>query len=184
MWNKPQLLNAIADLLMLVAAAALLAAAAVWLVRVPSLPVRHVVFVEALPHTKRAEVEQVLLVALKGNFFSLNLEGVRFTQGVEFDFTGGAITSLPAGGRVLVVRDLAAFQAAYGTNRPVAGVFANGTALSNSGESLKLEDANSDTIREFAYSDEVPWPTDADAGYSLVLLAPETIPDPSVDQPL
>ena len=31
MWNKPHLLNAIADLLMLVAGAALLAAAAVWL---------------------------------------------------------------------------------------------------------------------------------------------------------
>jgi cell division protein FtsQ len=77
MWNKPHLLNAIADLLMLVAAAALLAAAAVWLVRVPSLPVRHVVFADALPHTKRGEVEQVLPQALKGNFFSLNLEAVR-----------------------------------------------------------------------------------------------------------
>ena len=77
MWNKPHLLNALADLLMLVAAAALLAAAAVWLVRVPSLPVRQVVFIEALPHTKRGEVEQVLPPALKGNFFSLNLEAVR-----------------------------------------------------------------------------------------------------------
>jgi hypothetical protein len=77
MWNKPHLLNAIADLLMLAAAAALLAAAAVWLVRVPSLPVRHVVFAEELPHTKRGEVEQVLPQALKGNFFSLNLEAVR-----------------------------------------------------------------------------------------------------------
>ena len=42
MWNKPHLLNAIADLLMLVAGAAVLAAAAVWLVRVPSLPVRRI----------------------------------------------------------------------------------------------------------------------------------------------
>ena len=77
MWNKPHLLNAIADLLMLVASAALLAAAAVWLVRVPSLPVKQVVFVEALPHTRRGEVEQVLPASLKGNFFSLNLETVR-----------------------------------------------------------------------------------------------------------
>lgn len=77
MWNKPHLLNAIADLLMLAALAALLVAAAVWLVRVPSLPVKQVVFVEALPHTKRGEVEQVLPGALKGNFFSLNLETVR-----------------------------------------------------------------------------------------------------------
>lgn len=77
MWNKPHLLNAIADVLTIVAAAALLAAIAVWLVRVPSLPVRQVVFVEALAHTKRAEVEQLLPVALRGNFFSINLESVR-----------------------------------------------------------------------------------------------------------
>ena len=77
MWNKPHLMNVIADVLMLVAAAALLAAIAVWLVRVPSLPVRQVVFAEALPHTSRAEVEEILPAVLKGNFFSLNLEMVR-----------------------------------------------------------------------------------------------------------
>ena len=65
MWNKPHLLNAIADLLMLVASAALLAAAAVWLVRVPSLPVRQVVFADTLAHTRRAEVEQVLPASLR-----------------------------------------------------------------------------------------------------------------------
>ncbi len=79
MWNKPQLLNAIADLLMLVGGAMLLAAAAVWVVRVPSLPLRQVVFAGELPHTRRLEVEQVLPAALKGNFFSLNLESVRAT---------------------------------------------------------------------------------------------------------
>jgi cell division protein FtsQ len=77
MWNKPQLLNAIADLLILVAAATLLAAAAVWLVRVPALPVQQVVFVGELPHTRRQEIEQVLPATLKGNFFSVNLEAVR-----------------------------------------------------------------------------------------------------------
>lgn len=79
MWNKPHLLNALADLLILAASAALLAAAAVWLVRVPSLPVRQVVFTEPLAHTRRLEIEQVLPPALKGNFFSLNLEGIRGT---------------------------------------------------------------------------------------------------------
>jgi cell division protein FtsQ len=84
MWNKPHLLNALADLLILAAMAALLAVAAVWLVRVPSLPILQVVFVEPLPHTRRAEVEQVLPYALKGNFFSLNLAVVR-----------GALETLP-----------------------------------------------------------------------------------------
>lgn len=77
MWNKPHLLNALTDLLMLVGAAALLAAGAIWLVQVPSLPVREVVFTSALQHTHRAELEEVLPPALKGNFFSLNLEAVR-----------------------------------------------------------------------------------------------------------
>ena len=77
MWNKPHLLNAIADLLILAAIAALLVAAAVWLVRVPALPVRQVVFVEELPHTRRPDIEQALPVALQGNFFSINLEAVR-----------------------------------------------------------------------------------------------------------
>lgn len=77
MWNKPHLLNAIADLLILAAAAALLAAAAVWLVRVPSLPVRQVVFTQELLHTQRAELEQALPGLLRGNFFSLDLEAVR-----------------------------------------------------------------------------------------------------------
>jgi len=93
MWNKPQLLNALADLLMLVAAAALLAAAAVWLVRVPSLPVQQVVFAEPLAYTRRLEIEQVLPPALKGNFFSLNLEAVR-----------GALEKLPWVRKVAVRR--------------------------------------------------------------------------------
>lgn len=77
MWNKPHLLNAIADLLILAAAAVLLAAGAVWLVRVPSLPVQEVVFAGPLQHTRRSEIELVLPSALKGNFFSLNLVAVR-----------------------------------------------------------------------------------------------------------
>ncbi len=79
MWHKPQLLNALADLLTLVAAAALLGGMAVWLARVPSLPIKEVVFVESLVHTRRGEVEQVLSSALRGNFFSLDLNAVRLT---------------------------------------------------------------------------------------------------------
>lgn len=79
MWNKPALLNAIADLLILIGAAAIVAVGAVWMVRMPSLPVRQVVFAEPLSHTRRIEVEQVLPAALRGNFFSVNLDLVRGT---------------------------------------------------------------------------------------------------------
>lgn len=111
---------------------------------------------------------------------TVDLRGVRFTRGVEFDFTGSAVTSLPPGGRVVVVRDLAAFAASYGTRIPVAGAFANGTALSNGGERIKLEDAENGTIAEFTYDDVLPWPVAGDAGYSLVLIDPETHPDPDL----
>ncbi|MCL2635523.1 MAG: cell division protein FtsQ/DivIB [Betaproteobacteria bacterium] len=76
MWNKPHLLDALADLLLLAAAAAMLAAAAVWLARLPAWPVEQVDFAEPLANTRREEVEQVLRPVLKGNFFSLNLETV------------------------------------------------------------------------------------------------------------
>jgi CotH kinase protein/Lamin Tail Domain len=112
---------------------------------------------------------------------TLDLTDVRFTQGVDFNFTGSAITSLPPGGRALVVRDLAAFEQVYGPGRPVAGVFANGSALSNGGERIKLEAADNQTIREFTYGAVPPWPGGTDgSGYSLVLMSPQSNPDHSV----
>jgi hypothetical protein len=112
---------------------------------------------------------------------TLDLTGVHFTQGIDFSFTGSTITSLAPGARVLVVRDLAAFEAAYGVGRPVAGVFANATALSNGGELIKLEDGSNNTIREFTYDNAFPWPLGADGlGYSIVLRAPQTNPNHEV----
>ncbi|MDA0765801.1 MAG: lamin tail domain-containing protein [Verrucomicrobia bacterium] len=111
---------------------------------------------------------------------TLDLTGVRFVTGIDFDFTGSAVTSLAPGARVLVVRDLAAFTTAHGGGHPVAGVFANSTRLSNDGETIKLEDASNSTIKEFTYNDAPPWPTAADAGYSLVLIDPTSNPDPDI----
>ncbi len=77
MWHKPQQLNAIADLLTLLGIVALLLAGAQWLLRVPALPIREVVFADVLTHTHREDLEQVLPRALQGNFFNLDLEEVR-----------------------------------------------------------------------------------------------------------
>ncbi len=119
--------------------------------------------------------EYIELLNISTNL-TLNLTGLRFTEGIQFDFTGSALTNLAPGARVLVVRDLPAFTAAYGPGLPVAGTFAADTALANGGERLKLEDATNDTIREFVYNDVPPWPAAAGTGSSLVLLAPETNP--------
>lgn len=112
---------------------------------------------------------------------ALDLTGVRFTGGIEFNFTGSSITSLAPGARALVVRDLAAFESVHGTGHPVAGVFANASALSNGGELIKLEDSSNSTIREFEYDDAFPWPTGANGlGHSIVLRVPQTNPDHAV----
>ena len=111
---------------------------------------------------------------------TLDLTNVRFSAGVEFDFTGSAVTSLAPGARVLVVRDLIAFTAAYGAGLPVAGAFANGSALSNGGERIKIDDASGSTAINFSYLDLEPWPPAADGrGYSIVLRRAESGADPN-----
>ena len=111
---------------------------------------------------------------------TLDLTGVRFVEGIEFDFTGSAITSLAPGQRVLVVADLASFNAVHGSGLPIAGIFANGSRLNNGGETIKLEDALNGTIREFRYNDKAPWPTDGETGNSIVLRNPNSIPNPDI----
>jgi hypothetical protein len=110
---------------------------------------------------------------------TLDLSSVNFTAGIAFDFSGSAITSLASGERVLVVRDLVAFESAHGEGLPVAGEFANLSALGNLGEMIKLEDSTNSTIVEFRYRDDFPWPVDSDGnGFSLVLIDPASRPDP------
>jgi hypothetical protein len=105
---------------------------------------------------------------------SLDLSNVSFTEGITFTFPGG--TLLAAGGRVLVVKDLAAFEASFGAGLPVAGVFPNN--LSNSGEQIELRRADGGVLHSFVYSDLTPWPVEADGdGHSLVLASPYSTPD-------
>ena len=100
---------------------------------------------------------------------AIDLTEVRFTKGIDFDFVGGAVTSLAPGAFVLVVSDLAAFEQRYGNGLPVAGMFETGQ-LSNGGELLKLSLGAGTPIREFTYGDDLDWPASADGeGYSLTL---------------
>ncbi|MCW1922427.1 lamin tail domain-containing protein [Luteolibacter arcticus] len=105
---------------------------------------------------------------------TLDLSSVSFEAGVEFTFPGS--TLLAPGARILVVKDTAAFNAAFGTGRPVVGTFPN--SLDNAGEQLRLVAANGDELHDFIYSDQLPWPLEADGdGYSLVLINPASAPD-------
>ena len=77
MWNRPQLMSAISDLLFLAGAAALLVAGAVWAARLPLFPLQEVVITQELSELRRDELEYTLAGHLKGNFFSVNLDALR-----------------------------------------------------------------------------------------------------------
>ncbi|MEO5915929.1 MAG: lamin tail domain-containing protein [Luteolibacter sp.] len=99
---------------------------------------------------------------------TLDLGGARFTDGIDFTFP--ANTNLAPEGRVLVVKDVATFEALYGTGKPIAGIFLNGSALSNTGEHLRLEAADGSQLLDFSYAAAFPWPASANGlGRSMIL---------------
>lgn len=77
MWNRPQILNLIADLLYLVAGMALLGMGALWVVRFAVSPVSQVVIQTPLKHVQATEIDEALDGILHGNFLTLNLDVVR-----------------------------------------------------------------------------------------------------------
>ncbi|MFC1452883.1 DUF2341 domain-containing protein [Verrucomicrobiota bacterium] len=106
---------------------------------------------------------------------TVNLDGVRFTDGIDFWFDGGL--SIPPMGYLLVVgsgpaQDFAAFRQHYGlaAGVPIAGPYQG--RLDNGGEKLTLKTAWAGTvISSFDYDDGRGWPQAADGvGHSLVPL--------------
>jgi cell division protein FtsQ len=77
MWHKPQLMTAVADLLLAAGAAALLVALGLGAARLPLFPLKEVVFAQELREVQRGEVERALSGLVRGNFFSVNLDSIR-----------------------------------------------------------------------------------------------------------
>jgi cell division protein FtsQ len=77
MWNRPQLMMDVADLLLTAGAAALLVAMAIGAARLPLFPVHGVMVVNSLHEVRRVEIERSLHGSLRGNFFSVDLEALR-----------------------------------------------------------------------------------------------------------
>lgn len=98
---------------------------------------------------------------------SLDLSGVRFTNGITFDFTGAAVTTLAPGQTVFIVPSKSAFAARYGADKLVAGKYSD--ALKNSGEKLTLVDVSGGIVLDFSYSDAW-YPITDGSGFSLVIV--------------
>jgi hypothetical protein len=112
----------------------------------------------------------------------LALVGLRFTQGLEVDWSGPALPLLAPGECLLLVASEKAFLLRHGQDLAgrIAGTFTNGTHLSNAGDRLALVDAAGQTLFDFSYGDDGAWPTAADgSGATLVLVNPAAPADPA-----
>jgi hypothetical protein len=99
---------------------------------------------------------------------TVNLLNMQLFNGVSFILPD---IDLNPGESVVVVEDIDAFEARYGSSVTVAGQWTGG--LSNNGETLALIDANAVEVMSVAYNDSDPWYTSTDGvGATLELIAP------------
>jgi cell division protein FtsQ len=77
MWDKPVLMNSVANALFAAAALLVLAAVLMQVARLPAFSLREVRVGGELKHVVRDQVEDVVRRELKGNFFTINLPATR-----------------------------------------------------------------------------------------------------------
>jgi cell division protein FtsQ len=77
MWDKPRLLNWLANLLFALAVVLFLYAMLFVVVHLPIFPIREVKVEGQLAHVNREQIKLIVAKHLKGNFFTLNLEKTR-----------------------------------------------------------------------------------------------------------
>ncbi|MHC4113084.1 MAG: FN3 associated domain-containing protein, partial [Planctomycetota bacterium] len=95
---------------------------------------------------------------------TLNLNLVRFTEGIDFTFPD---MELDPDEFVVVVKNQSAFEAQYGISVNMAGQYIG--SLANNGERIQLVDAIGRTILDFEYKDGWRSITDGD-GFSLTII--------------
>ncbi|KKL23581.1 hypothetical protein LCGC14_2423950, partial [marine sediment metagenome] len=98
----------------------------------------------------------------------LDLTDVRFTVGIDFNFTAAGITALAPGEYVVLARDPNAFAERYGDVPNPIGPYTGG--FSNGGERLLLVDPVGGVIHDFTYGDSgtAGWPDRADGNGSAL----------------
>jgi hypothetical protein len=108
----------------------------------------------------------------------VDLSPIRLSKGISFSFSGGAVTNLPPGGYVVVMRNFSAFAARYLTNGiRIAGPYSN--VLDNAGERIEIRERFDQPLISFKYDDKWHPSTDGE-GFSLVKLSLVPGGDPGV----
>ena len=92
---------------------------------------------------------------------TIDLQGVRFIDGIQFGFIASPIKKLLGGQFLLMVKDRKAFEKRYGPGLPIAGEYSG--QLANNGERIEAVNGSGETILELNYGTKKPWPEDADA---------------------
>ncbi|MDA7888500.1 lamin tail domain-containing protein [Akkermansiaceae bacterium] len=106
----------------------------------------------------------------------IDLTGITLSEGITFSYSDGDFTTIPAGGRALIVENRAAFEFRYGLGHPIAGQYTG--KLNNGGETVTITNQLGDPIRTFTYDNAAPWPLAAAGnGSSMVLNSPLSAPD-------
>lgn len=110
----------------------------------------------------------------------ISFGGLRFSAGedglgIGYVFDEGRLWSAPPGGRLVIVKNEAAFAMRYGRDIAVAGSYTGN--LANSGDTLRLVKISGPVILELTYTDTRPWPEEPDgSGRSLTLLGGSSNP--------
>jgi hypothetical protein len=138
-----------------------------FVISTPTLAVTEVMYNPARPASGTNSNEIYEFIELKNTGVSpVNLLGVHFTKGLDFTFRStNAITTLPPGAYLVLVRDVAAFASRYPGVTNIAGVFSS--ALDNSGERIALKGALGEPIEDFTYNNSW-YPVTDGSGFSLV----------------
>ena len=103
------------------------------------------------PSSENPEEEYVELLNTGG--FAEDVGGWRASGGIALEIPPG--TTIPAGGRLVLVADAAAFSIKYPT---VTGVVGNWSGqLSNAADSITLRDASDAVVCEVTYADDGDW---------------------------
>ena len=103
----------------------------------------------------------------------LDLRGLRFADGVDFDFSTASVTTLDPGERLVIVENIDAFNHRYDNpNVIIAGQYTG--RLDNGGEHVRLENSAGTAIHDFIYDDNgLGWHVSTDGlGPSLVIVDP------------